>query len=367
MGNEITSDSKFNELTVWATARCNFDCDYCFVYKKIGKQPVQDLCDDVIDVLPSFCKIWLNERGSIHFFGGEPLVVRGVIEKVYDKVHSVMPDVRFGLTTNASLLTEDVAKWLGERHFYVHLSIDGWKGTHNLHRKYPDGRPTWDEVYAGVENARAFISDSTLRWTVTEETAKNIYDDVIMCLKNGFKSIALEFDYDSEWSKEGLEALEGELRRVGNHLLVLAKNGKYVNWKPIEDVIAMFTRNKDDWMNRCGLAQGGVGVDVNGDIYPCHRFVATRHPNLVIGNVKTGIEKAKRENLWKEWKSSRPRHKDSYSRCLDCPLVGKCIGGCIASNYLAGNVHMPTKSYCDIENVKVKALLDVAFVMKGLK
>jgi uncharacterized protein len=357
---------KFNELTIWATARCNMACDYCFVYKGYGTQPNADLQDDVIDALPLFCLKYLQPNGSIHFFGGEPLVALDKIKKVYEKVHAVAPSVRFGLTTNVSLLTEETAMWLGDRHFYVLLSVDGGEKSHNTHRKYPDGRPTWKEVWEGVQNTRLYIGDMTLRWTVTTETVGNIAEDVKFYLKNGFRSIALEFNYEEEWSEKSLNMLASELAESGKYILRLTKNNVRVNFKPIDDLIGLLRQDQNSWMHRCGLAEGGVGVDVNGDIYPCHRYVGERKPDKVIGNIKTGVDFEKRRRIGEVWCSMRPQNKEDVERCMDCPLAGRCMGGCLAVNSMYGDPHFPPKCYCNIEKVKFYSLFDVAMKISGM-
>src|SRR5439155_11602892 len=82
-------------------------------------------------------------RLSLTFFGGETLlnfkVVRATVEYARRRAREAGKTIDFSLTTNATLLTEEVIQFLSENHVGVTISIDGPKEFQDQFRTYSDG------------------------------------------------------------------------------------------------------------------------------------------------------------------------------------------------------------------------------------
>ena len=93
---------------------------------------------------------------DLSFFGGEPLLewelLRRCTEWMQAQDVSDLPGpVRFGVTTNCTLLTSDKIEWMEAHDFKVGLSVDGSPGMHNINRRFPDGSGSHDTVAHALE------------------------------------------------------------------------------------------------------------------------------------------------------------------------------------------------------------------------
>ena len=91
------------------TDACNFRCPYCFVEHNPRRA--------TLEIAEKVCQYLLNApnegRPTLWFFGGEPMlefntIIKPIVEKYTDQMI-------FGITTNGSLLNEDVVDF-----FYKH-------------------------------------------------------------------------------------------------------------------------------------------------------------------------------------------------------------------------------------------------------
>jgi uncharacterized protein len=101
-----------------------------------------------------------DER-CISFWGGEPLIrfrfMKRLIE--YAKATKVTEPLRFQFTTNASLITPEIAAFLKEHNVGLLVSLDGPQAVHDRQRVGPSGRGTFDQVMRGLRHLREADSD----------------------------------------------------------------------------------------------------------------------------------------------------------------------------------------------------------------
>lgn len=90
---------------------------------------------------------------TIGFYGGEPLLNLKLIEQSIDYIHrNVDPQKKagFSLTTNGTLLDEDLIEYFIKNNVYITLSLDGPKPIHDNARIYKDGTGSYDDVYRSL-------------------------------------------------------------------------------------------------------------------------------------------------------------------------------------------------------------------------
>jgi uncharacterized protein len=288
------------------------------------------------------------------FFGGEPLLNMEGIQAVTEK----LPYARYGVTSNLTLLDEAKANWLRQHHFSILCSVDGAEATHDLHRKYPNGKGSWSQAYKGLLNARLVQPNATIRCTYTPETVSALYESCKTFLKYGFTHVALEPVYETDWNAESLMVLQQQIIEVAQLTYELSKSGHHLQVKPLTDIKRLLWQGRAEHTKRCGLAKGNIGMDIDGTLYPCHRYVSSHHANLQLGNVFTGIDEQKRMHYYNQATCFVPRNEDTPDYCGDCLWRKACMGGCYASNYsVTGTYHLMPRSYCQIHNALVSALL----------
>jgi len=307
---------------------------------------------ETITSLLNFAKTRLKKNGLIWFFGGEPMCNYEGMQYTVRKAQAENLAIRFGLTTNLTQIDEEKAKWMGDHNFGILCSLDLSKERHNKYRIYPDGSGTWDDAWKGLQFVRKHINKTPqIRATFGPDTVKGIADDMDSLIKQGLTTLAVDAVYEAEWNEESLQLLADEFAKLRVYFEDWFNEGLNVHSMFVRDGIAPAINRTRSWYSHCGLGQGGLGVDVNGDLYPCHRFVSSRA--IKIGNVKTGFEPERID--WIEKWQKTPPYSSKPTKCLTCSFKTACNGGCIAANYdTSGSPHIIPEAFCNIKQLCVE-------------
>lgn len=100
----------------------------------------------------------------------------------------------------------------------------------------------------------------------------------------------------------------------------------------------------------CGAGNNLYAIDIDGDIYPCQRFVGNKEISL--GNV------FKNDDLQKKFLEEININK--FTKCNTCWIRNLCVGGCIYDNFsLTGNINLPYEPYCEYQRKIVTELIRI--------
>ncbi len=144
-------------IVLGLTEQCNFRCIYC-VYS--GAYP--DSRAHSPTVLPgralrqaiAWYLSFEREEYRIGFYGGEPLLR---FEQIRDAVRDAREQrpsgtrLKFAVTTNGSLLSDEICDFLVYHEFDLHISLDGPREIHDRYRIDVRKRPTFDRVWGHIE------------------------------------------------------------------------------------------------------------------------------------------------------------------------------------------------------------------------
>lgn len=105
----------------WLTTDCNMKCIYCYEGNEKKKMYMnEETIDKAIEFLMTRAKELKDKRMNIEFHGGEPLLAYKSMESIVYKLRAKCDmeeiELRFGCTTNATLLNENsliTAKFTG--------------------------------------------------------------------------------------------------------------------------------------------------------------------------------------------------------------------------------------------------------------
>ena len=164
MANQILLSLSNNilNLILLPTEACNFRCVYCyeeFKYNRMEPWVVRG-----VQALMARRAAGLTSL-SISWFGGEPLLARGIIEEVMLRAKALReahPALRVSsnATTNGYLLTRPVLQRLldlGVTSYQV--SFDGPRDWHDRKRVLAGGRGTFDRIWGNLLGAREIDRD----------------------------------------------------------------------------------------------------------------------------------------------------------------------------------------------------------------
>ncbi len=313
---------------------------------------------ETADQLIQFADQNLEPTGSIWFFGAEPFCNTEIIRYIVEKATAEGHKWKFGATTNATLITEELAQWLKKYNFGFNCSIDGLRDGHNTNRVYPDGSGSWDDAWRGLSLVRKYVNPTPqLRWTVTPSTTKGLANSIKTFVEEyKLTNIAVDMVYEVDWTSTDLAVLKNELKTFRDYYATWMQQGIPVFSMFIRDANSAITLPERQWCTRCGLGQGAVGVDYDGTLYPCHRFIDSH--KIKIGDIFNGFNTTRTEWMDK-WTKSSP-YCETPSKCLNCNYKKACTGGCIAMNYdIFGNPHANPEAFCSVKQLIVEVFADL--------
>jgi len=167
----------FTHFIIKLHGRCNLACDYCYMYEMADQswrsKPLA-MKRATVDAAAARIAEHLSAHREeipeavISMHGGEALLA-GADELDYAArvFRAAVPEgvnARLTLTTNGVLLADErILRVLEEHDVNVTLSLDGAREAHDRHRKYANGRGSYDAVMKGVAALRAHAAPERLR------------------------------------------------------------------------------------------------------------------------------------------------------------------------------------------------------------
>lgn len=332
---------------------CNLGCTYC--YKEDLAIPAQGEKMDFATACKSV-ELLLKEgadrdRINVVFFGGEPLSNLPLIKQVVDYTEKRCAELGktadFSLTTNATLLSEEIVDYLNDHNFGVSISIDGPKAAHDRHRVTVGGQGTYDLV---SKKTKMLLQRYSARPVGARVTITSGYTDVATIHDHLINDIGFyEVGYAPVTSNsmdlfnlkgEELKNLFDNMKALGERYLQAALRGENIGFSNMHQLMADLYEGARKTLP-CGAGVGLLAVDKDGELNLCHRFTGSEHPTY--GNVDDGIDKP---NLSAFLESAADR---SGTSCETCHIRNLCAGGCYHESYAHYTDPLsPTYQYCDL-------------------
>ena len=343
-----------SSITLMLAQECNLRCVYCYgnggVY---GDRGVMDL-ETAINAVNYLIRVSREDKLYIVFFGGEPLLKFDVIKKVVlyckRKEAEIGKKFYFSITTNGTLINEEIEQFLIENKFAVQISIDGTKEKHDANRYDANHKGCYDNVLKKtsglrkkyVISARATASKNNLDYV---EIFEHLYS-------LGFARITIAAA-QNVLDERSFKTLLKEYKRYIWYFYSLVKRGDFSKACTMNDII-MPLRKFEYGSERtlsCGVVRTMCAVDISGTIFPCHRFVSSKECS--IGDVTVGMTVGASEFL------NRTK-VNNHRQCERCWAKNLCLGGCPNENYEnTGNITISSNRTCEFNRMLFGELLKV--------
>ncbi len=359
--NYFESELILKSLCLNVAHSCNFACKYCFAKQGNYGEKTSLMSFDVAKRAVDF--LYENSTNRKHlevdFFGGEPLLDFDVVKKTISYAREKYPDKewRFTLTTNGSLLTEEMEKFLYDNDVSLVLSLDGGRETNDMFRIFPDGRGTFDFIFPKIKMVAEHRKESGgyyVRGTYTKKTMQ-ISKTVMDLHSLGFKYISLEpvvtKDKEINISYEDLPRLRKEYEKLAKEYVESQKEGEWHFFHFNVDLEAGPCIQKR--IHGCGAGVEYLAVSPSGEIYPCHQFDGIKEMKL--GDIWNGIT-----NKELTEKFRKANFLFNKKECANCWARFYCSGGCLANNYtMNGDIFKPYDVGCETQKMRIEAALYV--------
>jgi uncharacterized protein len=339
------------------TNQCNLACGYCYEYsddkisKTEGKPKYMDdeIAQSAIDMLIKESA----ERPSIHvtFFGGETLLnfpmLRRAVTYANQKCEEAGKTVEFSLTTNATLLNEQVVDFLSEHRVGVTVSIDGDRELNDKMRIFHDGRGSYDIIVPKIKMLLERHRTNSIGARVTLSSGvshvRRIYEHLTQ--EVGFQAVGFSPATANPQrlyhiGPQKMDAVLGGFEDLAWEYRDFAVQGRQHGFTNVSDTLKELHSGLSK-AYPCGAGLGLLGVGTAGDISLCHRFVDSDTGKM--GHVKNGgvDQEARHEFL-------ESHHLGARYDCHTCWARPVCAGGCYHEAFVHyGDTSAANLHYCD--------------------
>ena len=148
-----------SSLVVKIAQRCNLNCTYCYVYnhadKSYRERPVfmsREIFEALVNRIQTYIETHPDHAIDIIFHGGEPMLLdAGELDAwLTHAARHLGGQVRYGLQTNGTLVSEAWLNVLSRHGISPSISIDGTPEVHDAFRVDHSGKGSYDRVIDGL-------------------------------------------------------------------------------------------------------------------------------------------------------------------------------------------------------------------------
>lgn len=310
-------------LTLHLTSRCNLRCRYCY-----ATHAEQDMSLDTVKAAVTLARKDLAQRDpeqslGIIFFGGEPLLMRGLIRDTMRYCRQVEAETgqlfHYKMTTNGMLLDEAFLTDPDTAECFIALSHDGVQAAHDMHRVDAQGNGSFAHLSPVVELLLRHKPYTPVMLVVTPETVLHYAESVQYLFTRGFHYLICSLNYAGAWDKKSFAELRRQYRKLATWYEAAMQVEEKFYFSPFEVKIASHIFSNTCRQERCELGKRQISVAPDGKLYPCVQFVGDS--NYSIGDVHSGIDEHAREGLYQ-------LNAEEKTECADCAIRTRCNHYC---------------------------------------
>ncbi|MBN1262454.1 MAG: radical SAM protein [Anaerolineae bacterium] len=325
-----------NKIELYLAEACNLRCRYCYVNANDALNHglmSWDMARQAIDF--AFARAGNADSVNITFFGGEPLLNKPVLKQAIAYSQQLGAEqgktVGYSMTTNATLLDDDIIDLIKRYNFGLMISLDGPQETHDAMRPFADGRGSFETAAGNIKRLMARRRSVTVRCTLSNRDLDR--PKIVQFLEDfGFTRVAMSRctgtvdglgPYDI--GPEENAVLHAQDDDFAERLFEQLARGERIKFNPWANVVRTIHDQQNRRM-RCGVGRGCTTVGIDGRLYPCHRYVGM--DKYVLGHVTTGIDQAAFADYLHGYFSTK-------RKCETCWAINLCGGYC--PWYVSGN------------------------------
>jgi uncharacterized protein len=142
-------------------SRCDLACDHCYIYEAADqswhRRPMvisDEVAAQTAQRIAGHARAHGLNRVQVVLHGGEPLLAgRERLRRIIVALESATDGVSrldLRIHTNGVLLSNELCELFAEHQVKVGISLDGDRAANDRHRRYADGRSSYDKVIAAI-------------------------------------------------------------------------------------------------------------------------------------------------------------------------------------------------------------------------
>lgn len=314
-------------LMLMVSQECNLRCTYCYGVNGEYSHKGFMTYETAVKAIDCFLENSVGEKLNICFFGGEPLMRFSLIKELVayadEEGRKRQKHIGYSMTTNATLITPEIEQFMLDHKIYTTISIDGDAKAQNTNRFYANRKGCYEDVVLKTEKLRKTDLLSA-RATISRDNT-NVYDQIKHLVDLGFRRVSWALALNMLEEADVWQVVESQkklIREVGS----LISNQEYAQARKYNSIIDMLSKLQSDGVRTkgCGAGNNIMTVNIDGNIYPCHRFVGNDTAKL--GHIE-GFETHENQSFYEAIGLAQ------FKDCVDCFAKNTCAGGCINENF----------------------------------
>lgn len=315
---EFFLERKLSKITLQLTQNCNFRCKYCIYSedhnnmqrKHSAKRMTWDTAKKAID----FLKLHSIDSSDVNIglYGGEPLIEFPLIKQIveYATEQFMGKKLTFNITTNASLLTDEIIRFFEEHDVSLMISLDGPERINDKNRVFADGRGTFSDVAASIKRVNEVAPEYAKRMSISMvmdpindfDQINDIFSELPQIEGDNLQASIVDRDYDeldNVYAEDFIWKFE-----YHKFLAILSSYKRFTkkDVSPIAEQSFLSTRQKCETFGTgtklretdapggpCIPGQLRLFINVNEEMFPCER-VSEESPVMRIGTLDSGFD-----------------------------------------------------------------------------
>jgi len=335
-------------FAMYVTDKCNQECIHCAADSKAYRPDLS--FEDWVKIIDNL-EDGLKEEGRngvYVWFGGEP-TCRPDLKKLIEYCGS--KNYYQALITNGINFTDDFAKYCADNGMsHIFVSIDS--ANPEISDKIRGVKGSSDHAKKAIENSLKYGLFTCCSTTVMKQNVHHLQDIKDLCEELGaqpyFRAIVKQRNAANNWDEVGLSKEEYKLLHDFKYKNAIEKiesgNASNLPVYEIYEMVPFMQHPKNDyeltaleWGVGCQACRTLMGIDVNGDIFPCG------YPSeLLLGNaLTTDFKEVLNSQTFKDIRNGK-----RVGKCNSCEFLSLCKGGCRVHTECETGDYFESFPYC---------------------
>ena len=341
----LLAEHYMGNLILQVTQQCNLRCKYCaYSGNYYNRSHTSNRMD--FETAKKAIDFYLKrsekaDQLALSFYGGEPLLEFELIKKCVSYILQRKGDkkILFTMTTNGTLMTEDVIEFLVKYEFNLMISLDGDKKSHDINRRFKTGKGSFDIILENLSRLKAYneeyYSKVLFNCVISSSSdLENIYR--FYSEEELFEAGTVNFNYVNPvgLKDETLSRITQKNFRVHRlaYIKVILSVLEKRKWdaqsrllrRELQDIELLYEQlhshvaegKKTHHGGPCIPAVRRLFVDTKGEFFPCER-VSEEDSEMCIGSLDSGFDFDKMSFLLNHGKMIK-------EKCLGCWNLRMC-------------------------------------------
>lgn len=328
--------------TILVTDVCNLKCSYCYEGENKNKEHMTiQTADEVIKFIKETSEA-SKKNSRIVFHGGEPFLNFNLIKYLKTKIDTEIPNSNnfiYEITTNGTLINNEIIEFVKENSIKLSISIDGSKESHNKYRIFHNDLGSYDIV---IKNIKLLIENNITprcRMTFSANTFKYIHKGVSELNNLGLNTFAISANfYDNTWTTKSINEFKLEVDK-----LIQTQKEKNIH-------ISIVDKNQIcKLQSDCFGGIASFAISPKGMIYPCIFNISDK--KFIIGSVFDFDY----EKITTKMYNFHKKISEHESICNECGAKELCKGSkCKLLNYMVNKSYsLPPIITCEMMKIEL--------------